>query len=44
MFLYSRRNAINDIVYTVFPKPISSAKIPFMPISYNDINQFNPVS
>lgn len=43
IFLYSFRKPINDIVYMVFPNPISSANIPLIPLSYNEIIQFNPV-
>ena len=33
IFLYSLKNAISEIVWMVLPSPISSAKIPLIPVS-----------
>jgi hypothetical protein len=44
IFLNYLMKDIIEIVWMVLPKPISSAKIPLMPLSYKEINQFNPTS
>ena len=44
IFLFSLRKAMREIVWMVLPKPISSARMPFIPVSNKLIIQLSPSS
>ena len=44
IFLYYLMNANIEIVWIVFPRPISSANMPLIPLSYKLIIQLSPTS
>ena len=44
IFLNYFMKEIIEMVWIVLPRPMSSAKIPLMPLSYKEIIQFRPTS
>ncbi|KAH3671861.1 hypothetical protein OGAPHI_000047 [Ogataea philodendri] len=42
MFFSHARYEIREMVWIVFPRPISSARIPLVPLLYNEASQFKP--